>query len=120
MQQMAKHGPHQLDHIFVQTRLMSRLPDLGGCQGQICTNLYFIPSSSTVCFLSIMAKGNPLRIDPFYPDGHQDFLNMASSSKCPSSVPSATSTIFAYLRRLDTKDDMPSRRKNPLLTLKLS
>jgi len=72
-----------------------------------------------------MAKGNALRIDPFYPDGQQDFLNMPSSSKYPlaglaSSTPT-TSAIFPYLRRLDIREDLSSRRqKNPLLTLKLS
>ena len=72
-----------------------------------------------------MAKGNALRIDPFYPDGPQDFLNMPSSSKFPlSSVASSAptpSTIFPYLRRLDIREDLSSRhQKNPLLTLKLS
>jgi hypothetical protein len=73
-----------------------------------------------------MAKGNPLRIDPFYPDGQRDFLNMPSSSKCTlgggvvSSI-STPSTIFPYLRRLDIREDLASRQqKNPLLTLKLS
>ncbi|KIM83210.1 hypothetical protein PILCRDRAFT_819446 [Piloderma croceum F 1598] len=73
-----------------------------------------------------MAKGNALRIDPFYPDGQQDFLNMPSTSKFPlgcsvASSASTPSTIFPYLRRLDIREDRSSRQqKNPLLTLKLS
>ena len=69
-----------------------------------------------------MTRGHPLRIDPFYLNPQHDFLNMASSSSFSASLPSATSAIFPYLRRLDIRDDStpPRMHKNPLLTLKLS
>lgn len=101
-----------------------------------CSVKYFLPScnlarsevllplSSPFSYVSwsfTMAKGNPLRIDPFYPNGQQDFLPLASSSKSAlSALP--TSAIFPYLRKTDTKHDPPlsNKHKNPLLTLKLS
>jgi hypothetical protein len=82
----------------------------------------FLPRTRLSLLPPTMAKGNSLRIDPFFPSAPDDFLTMPSSSKqLPSLTPSATSAILPYLRRLDIRDDIPSRLpKNPLLTLKLS
>lgn len=71
-----------------------------------------------------MAKGNPLRIDPFYmsTNSTQDFLPLASSSSKSASLASSTSVKFPYLRKWDNRDEAPSskQQKKPLLTLKLS
>jgi hypothetical protein len=82
-----------------------------------CTSLLYVLFPS---FIMVLKGGTLLRIDPFYPSSHLDFLPLSGPSKSSAALMSSTTSTsrFSYLRGLD---DISSRRqKKPLLTLKLS